>query len=164
MTSEQKRMTSEQKIDAWHDGSRIVNMNACSVEKLLDYYIWCIRKGYVFIACNLRDKIIDKRSVCFNFPELQVCEPLSVDDFTRFAATYRDYYKKENNDSLLLYNCADKICYIVDKIIEYTYKGKKITLNILYQTISDGNTTVSFKEHPELAINLFIKTLYGKNK
>ena len=137
-------MTSEQKIDAWHDGSRIVNMNACSVEKLLDYYIWCIRKGYVFIACNLRDKIIDRRNVGFNFPELQVCEPLSVDDFIRFAATYRDYYKKDN-------------------IIEYTYKGKKITLTISSQTISDGSTTVSFKEHPELAINLFIKTLYGNN-
>ena len=164
MTSEQKRMTSEQKIDAWHDGTRIVNMNACSLEKLLDYYIWCIRKGYVFIASVLRDKIIDKRSVCFNFPELQVCEPLSVDDFMRFAATYRDYYKKEDNNSFLLYNCADKTYYLVDEIIEYTYKGKKITLAISSQTISDGNTTVSFKEHPALAINLFIKTLYGKNK
>ena len=55
------------------------------------------------------------------------------------------------------------VCF-VDNIIEYTYKGKTITLTISSQTISDGNTTVSFKEHPELAINLFIKTLYGNNK
>jgi len=40
-------MTGEEKVIAWHKGTRGMNLDACSCEKLYDYYIWASKKGYL---------------------------------------------------------------------------------------------------------------------
>lgn len=43
---EGKALTSEEKMDRWHDGKRKENIKACSDEKLAEYLKICRKKGY----------------------------------------------------------------------------------------------------------------------
>lgn len=61
-------LTSEEKVNQWHDGKRRIKIGLCSDDKLLEYYKICKEKGYFIEANKIRSEIINYRNI--DVPEI----------------------------------------------------------------------------------------------
>jgi addiction module RelB/DinJ family antitoxin len=64
---EGKALTSEEKMDRWHNGSRKENIKACSEEKLKEYRKICRAKGYAEEAKQINAELRARKSVSESF-------------------------------------------------------------------------------------------------
>lgn len=64
---EGKALTSEEKMDRWHNGSRKENIKACSDEKLKEYRKICRAKGYAEEVKQINAELRARKSVSESF-------------------------------------------------------------------------------------------------
>ena len=64
---EGKALTSEEKMDRWHNGSRKENIKACSEEKLKEYRKICRAKGYAEEVKQINAELRARKSVSESF-------------------------------------------------------------------------------------------------
>lgn len=143
-----KKLTDQEKMEAWYNGTRRVNIGSCSDQKLLNYFKICNESGYFLQSVKLR-KEIHKREIYYNYDDDATQEILDMemrsipdsyyqnhtpDDITKDLITYLNAYETHEGDSV--YNCGLEI-------------GKKGSL--LYYGYESDN--------PEIVINTDLKLM-----
>lgn len=88
-------MDSIEKIQLWHSGKRKLNVNACSIEKLMKYSEFCKSLGYQTEYDILQTALINKTA--------------SIPDFMKMTSEERQDYLK--NKLKLKDNETDVYCY-----------------------------------------------------
>jgi hypothetical protein len=147
-----KKLTEQEKMDAWHNGTRRINVGLCSDQKLLEYFKICNESGYFLQSVKLR-KEIHNRELYYKFngdeDKINIIEmemgkiPDSYyqnhtpEEITKDLITYLNAYVTHEGDSV--YNCGLKV-------------GKKGAL-IYYGFEADN---------PEIAINTDLKLIINQ--
>lgn len=86
-------LTAQQKMDAWHNGTRGLNISACGDDKLINYYKICRASGYITEATELK-KEGDRRGL--KFPDI----PLSkIDTKSEKNLDYLKAYITEHKEN-----------------------------------------------------------------
>ena len=115
-------LSPQQKMDAWHNGTRSTNVKACSDEKLLNYYKICRTSGYVIEAEELHREGL-KRGIVF--PDI----PLSkIDLKSEKNLEYLTAYITEHKEDINGRSGKDlvKTPDLVNGIIYYSWDTNKL--------------------------------------
>lgn len=170
-----KKLTDQEKMDAWYNRTRRVNYSLCSDQKLLEYFKICNESGYFLQSVKLR-KEIHKRDIYNNYGDDDTYEIISMEmgkipssyyqnhsseDITKDLITYLNAYVSHEGDSV--YNCKLKIGK-KGSLIYYGYEADnpEIVINTDQKLIIDqwSQETVIYTKDLEKALNMIKNSLF----
>lgn len=146
-----KKLTEQEKMDAWYNGTRRINVGLCSDQKLLEYFKICNESGYFLQSVKLR-KAIFEREIYYHYNDDATHEILDMEMGKIPDSYYRNHTPEEITKDLITY-LNSYVTHEGDSVYNSGLKvGKKGTL--IYYGFD--------RDDPDIAINTDLKLIINQ--